>query len=132
MAMRGQMCTKALWVLAAVQGRLIMAVLQPLQVQEADSMVKTIKRKNIWKIYGLTFRCSADCCENNQASMQQCMEGCHAPLAQGQALVTKELEKLQDHLVWCMIFCDDEAQDSVSAGTNSSWTFVWPDVWMIT
>ena len=44
------------------------------------------------------FRCSANCCEDSQASMQQvhqCIERCHAPLAQAQALVTTELEKFQ-------------------------------------
>ncbi|OBS81050.1 hypothetical protein A6R68_20735 [Neotoma lepida] len=47
---------------------------------------------------GLMFRCSASCCEDNQASMQQvhqCIERCHAPLAQAQALVTSELERFQ-------------------------------------
>lgn len=44
------------------------------------------------------FRCSASCCEDNQASMQQvhrCIDRCHEPLAQAQALVTSELEKFQ-------------------------------------
>lgn len=47
---------------------------------------------------GLMFRCSANCCEDTQASMQQvhqCIERCHAPLAQAQALVTSELERFQ-------------------------------------
>lgn len=44
------------------------------------------------------FRCSARCCENSTASMQQvqqCIERCHAPLAQAQAIVTGELERFQ-------------------------------------
>uniref|UniRef100_A0A8C9E521 Protein FAM136A n=1 Tax=Phocoena sinus TaxID=42100 RepID=A0A8C9E521_PHOSS len=79
-----------------------MAQLQQLQVQEAvDSMVKSLERQNIRKMQGLIFRCSASCCEDSQASMQQvhqCIERCHAPLAQAQALVTSELEKFQDRL----------------------------------
>ncbi|KAB0390036.1 hypothetical protein E2I00_012591, partial [Balaenoptera physalus] len=59
------------------------------------------ERENIRKMQGLMFRCSAACCEDSQASMQQvhqCIECCHAPLAQAQALVTSEFEKFQDHL----------------------------------
>ncbi|KAF4013699.1 hypothetical protein G4228_004975 [Cervus hanglu yarkandensis] len=69
---------------------------QQLRVQEAvDSMVKSLERENIRKMQGLMFRCSAACCAESQASMQQvhqCIEHCHAPLAQAQALVTSELE----------------------------------------
>uniref|UniRef100_A0A4W2CXR0 Protein FAM136A n=1 Tax=Bos indicus x Bos taurus TaxID=30522 RepID=A0A4W2CXR0_BOBOX len=77
-----------------------MAELQQPQVQEAvDSMVKSLERENIRKMQGLMFRCSTACCEESQASMQQvhqCIEHCHAPLAQAQAPVTSELEKFQD------------------------------------
>ena len=73
--------------------------LQQLRVQEAvDSMVKSLERENIWKMQGLMLQCSAGCCKDSQASMQQvhqCVEHCHAPLAQAQALVTSELEKFQ-------------------------------------
>ena len=76
-----------------------MAELQQLRVQEAvDSMVKSLERENIRKMQGLMLRCSAARCEESQASMQQvhqCIERCHAPLAQAQALVTSELEKFQ-------------------------------------
>jgi len=44
------------------------------------------------------FHCSARCCEDRAASMQQvqrCIERCHAPLAQAQAIVTGELERFQ-------------------------------------
>ena len=74
--------------------------LQQLRVQEAvDSMVKSLERENIWKMQGLMLQCSAGCCKDSQASMQQvhqCVEHCHAPLAQAQALVTSGLEKFQD------------------------------------
>uniref|UniRef100_A0A8C0L6Z5 Protein FAM136A n=1 Tax=Canis lupus dingo TaxID=286419 RepID=A0A8C0L6Z5_CANLU len=79
-----------------------MVELQQLQVQEVvDSVVKSLERENIRKMQGLTFRCSTSCCEDSQASMQQvhqCIERCHALLAQAQALVTSELEKFQDRL----------------------------------
>ena len=61
------------------------------------------------------FRCSASCCEDSKASMQQvhqCIERCHAPLAQAQALVTRELENFQvrnisDRALWSLmlLFC---------------------------
>ncbi|XP_022360119.1 protein FAM136A isoform X2 [Enhydra lutris kenyoni] len=70
---------------------------------------------------GLMFRCSASCCEDSQASMQQvhqCIERCHAPLAQAQALVTSELEKFQDRLARCTMHCNDKAKDSIDAGSK--------------
>ncbi|XP_058050811.1 protein FAM136A isoform X1 [Ahaetulla prasina] len=77
-----------------------MAEAQQLRVQEAiDSMVQGLEREHIRKMQGLMFRCSATCCENQRASMQQvhqCIERCHAPLAQAQALVTQELERFQE------------------------------------
>ncbi|XP_044516827.1 protein FAM136A isoform X2 [Gracilinanus agilis] len=67
------------------------------------------------------FRCSASCCEDSQASMQQvhqCIERCHAPLAQAQALVTSELEKFQDRLTRCIMHCNDKAKDSMDTGSK--------------
>ncbi|KAM6221478.1 protein FAM136A [Rhynchocyon petersi] len=99
-----------------------MAELQQLRVQEAvDSMVKSLERENIRKMQGVMFRCSASCCEDNAASMQQvhqCIERCHAPLAQAQALVTNELEKFQDRLARCSMHCSDKAKDSIDAGNK--------------
>ncbi|XP_006882435.1 PREDICTED: protein FAM136A [Elephantulus edwardii] len=99
-----------------------MAEQQQLRVQEAiDSMVKSLERENIRKMQGIMFRCSAGCCEDNQASMQQvhqCIERCHAPLAQAQALVTSELEKFQDRLARCTMHCNDKARDSIDAGNK--------------
>ncbi|CAI9174423.1 unnamed protein product [Rangifer tarandus platyrhynchus] len=99
-----------------------MAELQQLWVQEAvDSMVKSLARQNIRKMQGLMCRCRASCCEENQASMQQehqCIERCHAPLAQTQALVISELEKFQDRLAWCTMHCNDKVKDSIDAGSK--------------
>ncbi|KAL1779621.1 FAM136A [Sigmodon hispidus] len=83
-----------------------MEEVQQLQVQEAvDAMVKSVERENIWKMQGLMFRCSASCCEDNQASMQQ-------------ALVTSELERFQDRLTRCTMHCNDKAKDSIDAGNK--------------
>ncbi|XP_033270118.1 protein FAM136A-like [Orcinus orca] len=99
-----------------------MAELQQLRAQEAvDSMMKSLERENIWKMQGLTYWCSAGCCEDSQASMQQvhqCIERCHAPLAQAQALVTSELEKFQDCLARCTMHCNNNAKDSIDAGSK--------------
>ncbi|XP_057586657.1 protein FAM136A-like [Hippopotamus amphibius kiboko] len=104
------------------QCRVLMAELQQLRVQEVvDSMVKGLERENIRKMQGLTFRCSAGCCEDSQASVQQvhqCTERCHAPLAQAQALVTSELEKFQDHRAGCAMCCNGKARDSIDAGSK--------------
>lgn len=67
------------------------------------------------------FRCSANCCEDNQASMQQvhqCIERCHAPLAQARALVTSALERFQDCLARCTIHCNDKAKNATDAGNK--------------
>uniref|UniRef100_A0A452H4U6 Protein FAM136A n=1 Tax=Gopherus agassizii TaxID=38772 RepID=A0A452H4U6_9SAUR len=72
-------------------------------------------------LQGNMFRCSAGCCENNTASMQQvhhCIERCHAPLAQAQAVVTKELERFQDRLARCTMHCNDKAKDSLDSGSK--------------
>ncbi|KQK82403.1 hypothetical protein AAES_74556 [Amazona aestiva] len=69
---------------------------------------------------GTMFRCSARCCEDSTASMQQvqrCIERCHAPLAQAQAIVTAELESFQDRLSRCTLHCNDKAKDALDAGT---------------
>ena len=99
-----------------------MAEVQQLRVQEAvDSMVKSLERENIRKMQGLMFWRSAACCEESQASMEQvhqCSERCHAPLAQAQALVTSELEKFQDRLAQCTMYCNDKAKDSIDAGSK--------------
>ncbi|ELW65150.1 Protein FAM136A [Tupaia chinensis] len=61
---------------------------------------------------GLVFRCSAGCCEDNQASMwqvHQCLEHRHVPLAQAQALVTNEL-KFQDCRAQCTMHCNNKAK----------------------
>ncbi|XP_072835266.2 protein FAM136A isoform X1 [Pogona vitticeps] len=70
---------------------------------------------------GAMFRCSAACCEDGKASMQQvhqCIERCHAPLAQAQAVVTQELERFQDRLTRCTMHCNDKAKDTFDAGTK--------------
>uniref|UniRef100_A0A8C6E9U7 Protein FAM136A n=1 Tax=Moschus moschiferus TaxID=68415 RepID=A0A8C6E9U7_MOSMO len=87
-----------------------MVELQQLRVQEAvDSMVKSLERENIWKMQGLMFRCSAGC-------LHQCVEHCHASLAQAQALVTSEMEKFQDRLARCTMHFSDKAKDSINVG----------------
>ncbi|XP_043841855.1 protein FAM136A-like [Dromiciops gliroides] len=99
-----------------------MAESQQLRVQEAvDTMVKGLERENIRKMQGTMFRCSASCCEDTQASMHQvhqCIERCHPPLAQAQALVTSELEKFQDRLAQCTMHCNDKAKDLMDAGSK--------------
>ncbi|NXV81342.1 F136A protein, partial [Atlantisia rogersi] len=68
---------------------------------------------------GTMFRCSARCCEDSTASMQQvqrCLERCQAPLAQAQAIVTAELENFQDRLSRCTLHCNDKARDALDAG----------------
>ncbi|XP_054977052.1 protein FAM136A-like [Sorex araneus] len=107
---------------AGVECGVAKAEVQQLRVQEAvDSMMKSLERENIQKMHSVMFRCSASCCEDTQATMQQvhqCIERCHAPLAQAQALMTGELEKSQDCLARCTMLCNDKAKDSMDAGSK--------------
>ncbi|NXD32144.1 F136A protein, partial [Spelaeornis formosus] len=73
----------------AAQGRVQAAV---------ESAVQALEREQIRAMQGAMFRCSARCCEDAAASMQEvqrCIERCHAPLARAQAIVTAELEHFQ-------------------------------------
>ncbi|KAM3926080.1 protein FAM136A [Leptodactylus fuscus] len=88
-----------------------------------DTMVKSLERENIRKMQKKMFGCSAECCDNDKASMQQvhnCIERCHAPLAQAQSLVTSELERFQDRLGRCTMHCNDVAKDSLDSGSKES------------
>ncbi|XP_057258548.1 protein FAM136A [Pezoporus wallicus] len=91
------------------------------RVQAAvEGAVQELERERIRGLQGTMFRCSARCCEDSAASMQQvqrCIERCHAPLAQAQAIVTAELESFQDRLSRCTLHCNDKAKDALDAGT---------------
>ncbi|NXX12165.1 F136A protein, partial [Podargus strigoides] len=94
----------------AAQGRVQAAV---------ENAVQGLERERIRGMQGAMFRCSARCCEDSTASMQQvqrCIERCHAPLAQAQAIVTAELENFQDRLSRCTLHCNDKAKDALEAG----------------
>ncbi|XP_064328728.1 protein FAM136A [Phalacrocorax carbo] len=94
----------------AAQGRVQAAV---------ERAVQGLERERIRGMQGAMFRCSARCCEDSAASMQQvqrCIERCHAPLAQAQAIVTAELEHFQDRLSRCTLHCNDKAKDALEAG----------------
>ncbi|XP_074784702.1 protein FAM136A [Athene noctua] len=94
----------------AAQGRVQAAV---------EGAVQALERERIRAMQGAMFRCSARCCEDSAASMQQvqrCLERCHAPLAQAQAIVTAELEHFQDRLSRCTLHCNDKAKDALEAG----------------
>lgn len=57
-------------------------------------------------LQGRMFKCSAECCDRSTDSMvqvHQCIERCHTPLAQAQALVTSEMEKFQVRDVTSML-----------------------------
>uniref|UniRef100_A0A669Q4B9 Protein FAM136A n=2 Tax=Galliformes TaxID=8976 RepID=A0A669Q4B9_PHACC len=90
------------------------------RVQEAvENVVQELERDSIRGMQATMFHCSARCCEDRAASMQQvqrCIERCHAPLAQAQAIVTGELERFQDRLSRCTLHCSDRAKDALEAG----------------
>ncbi|XP_052500401.1 protein FAM136A-like [Budorcas taxicolor] len=102
--------------------RVAVAEPQQLWVQEAvDSPGEESREGKYWKMQGLMFRCSTGCCADSQASMQQvhqCIKHCHASLAQAQALVTSKLEKFQDRLARCTMYCSDKAKDSIDVGSK--------------
>ncbi|XP_069773723.1 protein FAM136A isoform X3 [Narcine bancroftii] len=81
------------------RGAMAGAESQQRRLQRAvDDMVQGLEREQIRKMQGRMFRCSADCCDNGNSSMEevhQCIERCHTPLAKAQAAVTGELERFQ-------------------------------------
>ncbi|XP_041825581.1 protein FAM136A [Melanotaenia boesemani] len=86
-----------------------------------EEMVQSLEREQIRKMQGRMFRCSAECCDlstNSMSQVHQCIERCHAPLAQAQALVTSELEKFQDRLTRCTMHCNDKAKDLFDSGAK--------------
>ncbi|TRY68021.1 hypothetical protein DNTS_003615 [Danionella cerebrum] len=108
-----------------------MAERQQARVQNAvEEMVQSLEREHIRKMQCLNyaktgqermFRCSAECCGDVGASMQQvhhCIERCHTPLAKAQGLVTSELEQFQDRLSRCTMHCSDKAKDLIDSGAK--------------
>ncbi|XP_064165479.1 protein FAM136A isoform X1 [Anguilla rostrata] len=99
-----------------------MAEAQQARVQNAvEEMVQGLEREHIRKMQGIMFKCSADCCDRPSDSMSQvhqCIERCHAPLAQAQSLVTTELERFQDRLARCTMHCNDKAKDLFDSGAK--------------
>ncbi|KAJ8260884.1 hypothetical protein COCON_G00166070 [Conger conger] len=101
-----------------------MAEAQQARVQNAvEEMVQDLERNHIRKMQGRMFQCSAECCERPTDSMSQvhqCIERCHAPLAQAQSLVTTELERFQDRLTRCTMHCNDKAKDLFDSGAKEA------------
>lgn len=99
-----------------------MAEAQQARVQKAvEDMVQSLERDQIRKMQGRMFRCSAECCENPGASMNQvhqCIDRCHTPLGKAQGLVTSELEQFQDRLTRCTMHCNDKAKDMFDSGAK--------------
>uniref|UniRef100_H3BEQ8 Protein FAM136A n=3 Tax=Latimeria chalumnae TaxID=7897 RepID=H3BEQ8_LATCH len=97
---------------------------QQVKVQNAvEEMVQGLEREMIRKMQREMFQCSADCCDNRNASMgrvHQCIEKCHTPLARAQAVVTSELERFQDRFTRCTMQCSDQAKDSFDSGTKET------------
>uniref|UniRef100_UPI00398E3DF1 protein FAM136A n=1 Tax=Pristiophorus japonicus TaxID=55135 RepID=UPI00398E3DF1 len=86
-----------------------------------DGMVQGLEREQIRQMQAKMFKCSADCCENGNASMEevhQCIERCHTPLAKAQAVLTGELERFQNRLQRCMMDCNDKARDAFDSGVK--------------
>ncbi|KAJ8339080.1 hypothetical protein SKAU_G00358660 [Synaphobranchus kaupii] len=101
-----------------------MAEAQQARVQNAvEEMVQGLERDHIRKMQGRMFKCSAECCDQSSDSMSQvhqCIERCHAPLAQAQSLVTTELERFQNRLARCTMHCNDKAKDLFDSGAKES------------
>uniref|UniRef100_A0A8C0WMJ4 Protein FAM136A n=1 Tax=Castor canadensis TaxID=51338 RepID=A0A8C0WMJ4_CASCN len=99
-----------------------MAELQQLWVQEAvDAMVKSVEKENIRKMASCSGAApiAVKTARRPMQQVHQCIERCHAPLAQAQALVTSELERFQDHIAQCTFHCNDKAKDSMDAGNKA-------------
>uniref|UniRef100_UPI00358E566A protein FAM136A-like isoform X1 n=2 Tax=Myxine glutinosa TaxID=7769 RepID=UPI00358E566A len=90
-----------------------------------NEMLETLDKEHIRKMQARMFRCSAECCDGNKGSTQsvrQCIERCNAPLTQGHALFTAELQRFQERLQRCAIQCSDKAQDAHDLGSSKAET----------
>ncbi len=63
----------------------------------------------------------ANCLDNTQAPQAQishCQEKCAARSERLQKVVQSEINSLQERVQRCAVACQDEAKDSIPAGTN--------------
>ncbi|XP_026103867.1 protein FAM136A-like [Carassius auratus] len=99
-----------------------MAEAQQARVQKAvEEMLQSLEKDHIREMQGRMFRCSAECCESPGHSMKQvhqCIDRCHAPLAEAQRLVSSELQQFQDRLTRCTVYCNDKAKDLFDSGAK--------------
>uniref|UniRef100_A0A8C4Q5Q2 Protein FAM136A n=1 Tax=Eptatretus burgeri TaxID=7764 RepID=A0A8C4Q5Q2_EPTBU len=88
-----------------------------------NEMLETLDKEHIRKMQARMFRCSAECCDSIKGSTQtvrQCIDRCNAPLTQGHALFTAELQRFQERLQRCAIQCNDKAQDAHDLGSSKA------------
>ncbi|XP_066284255.1 protein FAM136A-like [Branchiostoma lanceolatum] len=90
--------------------------------QSVKTLVTDIERDYIRKMQAKMFTCSATCCDDSSASMDdvgRCIDRCSQPLSRSQQLVTNELNEFQSRLERCARTCQDEVQDKMKAGNTN-------------
>ncbi|KAL5022608.1 hypothetical protein ScPMuIL_001763 [Solemya velum] len=94
------------------------------RVQKAvTSMFQDLDKDVIRKMQADMYLCSAKCCENMSArveDVQGCIDRCSEKLNKTQTFVQNELQMYQDRLQRCAMDCQDKARDGVGSNTTEN------------
>ncbi|GFO13459.1 protein fam136a [Plakobranchus ocellatus] len=89
------------------------------RVQEAISkMVNSLDKGCLRKMQVDMYQCSAKCCENASASLedvQNCIDACSKDVNKAQAYLQNEIENFQNRLQRCAMSCQDKLRDEMPA-----------------
>ncbi|CAF1106062.1 unnamed protein product [Didymodactylos carnosus] len=80
-----------------------------------SSMVSSLHKNYLRKIYGDTFNCSYKCTEDESLDpvrFHECVERCSNKITRAEELMRHEMEQVQDRLLRCIRSCEDKAKDN--------------------
>lgn len=90
---------------------------------EATKIFTDLDKDVLRKMQGDMHRCSANCCENKTASIddvQRCIESCAGPLTRAQTYMQQEVENFQERLNRCAMDCQDKVRDKLTADISET------------
>eukprot|EP01084_Bolivina_argentea_P047720 87949_1 len=86
-----------------------------------EEMMERVDKRHLRPVQKAAYTCMANCFDNTQAPQAQishCQEKCAARSERLQKVVQSEINSLQERVQRCAVACQDEAKDSIPAGTN--------------
>ncbi|KAH9415320.1 protein FAM136A-like [Dermatophagoides pteronyssinus] len=88
---------------------------------EVNKFLTNLDQTCLRKMQVQMFQCSAKCCENNQASMEQvasCVEDCSSKFRKAQSYISNEMSGFLKRLERCALQCQDQIHDQMNADTT--------------